>query len=97
MLGKLQIDAIAGTDNGTVTADEVIEFTTDTVLFGSCSYGAITGTDLGTLVAGSPATFIVNAVVKKTVGSESACPETAQWTAEYVLTAPAGTTIDIEP
>jgi hypothetical protein len=98
----LEIHQIAGTSNGTVTSDEVaggnprFEVTINTVLFGSCVYGVDPGTSIGDLVEGKPAHFTANAVAKK-LGGGASCPETAVWTATYVMTEPSNTTISVEP
>ena len=94
--GKLEVEHIAGTHNGTVVADGTTEVTINTVLYGSCIYGATAGTDLGELKEGKPATFVANAVLKKLAGSAVACPETAKWTAEYALTEPSEKTLSVE-
>jgi hypothetical protein len=94
-LGKLTIEHIAGTHNGTVKADSTTEVTMNTVLFGSCIYGPTAGVDLGELKEGKPATFVANAVLQK-LGSNAACPETAKWTAEYTLTEPGEKTLSVE-
>lgn len=93
----LEIHQIAGTSNGTVTADGTFEVTINTVFFGSCIYGVTAGVDIGTLNEGKPATFTANAVAEKFSGSNFACPETSKWTGEYTLTAPSGTTLSVEP
>lgn len=92
--GKLEIHKITGTSNGTVTGiGQVV--TINTVLFGTCTYGTGTGTDLGTLTEGNPAHFDANAIVNRESGSGFACPETAKWVAEYVVTKPSGTTLSV--
>ena len=85
--GSLEIHAIAGTDNGTVTADGEFQVTINTVFFGSCIYGVTSGVDLGELT-GSATTpiFHANAVAEKFSGSAFACPETSKWTATYHVT-----------
>ena len=94
--GKLEVEHIAGTHNGTVRADGTAEVTINTVFFGSCIYGPSGGTDLGELKEGKPATFVVNAVLRKFTGSNLACPETAKWTATYTLTEPVEKTLSVE-
>jgi hypothetical protein len=95
-LGKLTVEKITGTHNGTVKGDSEIGVTMNTVFFGSCVYGVIAGTDLGTLTEGKPATFDANAVAIKLTGSAFACPETAKWTATYTLTEPGEKTLAVE-
>ena len=94
--GKLKVEHIAGTHNGTVKAEGTTEVTVNTVSFGTCVYGPTAGVDLGELKEGKPATFAVNAVLKKLTGSNAACPETAKWTAEYTLTEPKEKTLSVE-
>lgn len=89
-LGKLEIHHIAGTTNGTLTADSEIGVTINTVFFGSCVYGVTAGTHLGVVTGGNPATFHANAVAEKLSGSAFACPATSKWTGTYVNTTPAG-------
>jgi hypothetical protein len=92
--GKLKVEHIAGTHNGTVKSDGITEVTVNTVLFGSCIYGATAGVDLGELKEGKPATFVANAVLQKLSGV--VCPGTAKWTAEYTLTEPGEKTLSVE-
>jgi hypothetical protein len=89
--GKLEVHKIAGTSNGTVTADGTFEVTINTVFFGSCIYGFTSGVDIGELTEGNPAVLHVNAVDEKFSGSNFACPETTKWTGTYNLTTPATT------
>lgn len=95
--GCLEIHKIAGTSNGTVTSDKCevnTEVTINTVFFGSCVYGIESGKSIGDLIEGNPAHFTAKAVAKKLSGSNFACPETANWSATYVLTEPK-TTISV--
>jgi hypothetical protein len=94
--GRLEVEHIAGTHNGTVRADGTAEVTISTVFFGSCIYGPSGGADLGELKEGKPATFVANAVLRKFTGSNLACPETAKWTATYTLTEPVEKTLSVE-
>jgi hypothetical protein len=95
-LGKLEVQNIAGTHNGTVVGDSTTKVTINALFFGSCIYGITEKTDLGELKEGKPATFVANATAEKLTGSAAACPETAKWTAEYTLTEPAGKTLSVE-
>jgi len=95
-LGKTEIHRIAGTHNGTVTADASTEVTINTVFFGSCIYGATSGASIYELKEGKAATKEVNAVVEKFSGSAFACPSTAKWTGTYVLTSPVNTTLSVQ-
>ncbi len=96
LAGKLEVEHIAGTHNGTVKADTTTEVTVNTILFGTCVYGPTAGVDLGELKEGKPATFVANAVVEKLTGSSVTCPKTAKWTAEYTLTEPGEKTLSVE-
>jgi cytoskeletal protein CcmA (bactofilin family) len=91
--GKLEVEHIAGTHNGTVKADGTIEVTINTVFFGSCIYGYQSGATLGELKEGKPATFVVNSAPKKLSGL---CPTSTTWTAEYTLTEPKEKTLSVE-
>jgi hypothetical protein len=93
--GRLEVEQIAGTHNGTVKADATTEVTIETGLFGSCIYGFESGTSLGKLEEGKSASFIANAVAKR-FGSNFACPSTAKWTAEYTLTEANEKTLAVE-
>jgi hypothetical protein len=91
---KLEIHRIAGTSNGTLTADGEIEVTINTFFFGSCIYRAESGISLGDVTEGLPAVFHANAIVRRTA-TNPACPETAVWTGTYTLTSPANTTLSV--
>jgi len=93
--GKLEVHKIAGTSNGTVTADGTFEVTINTIFFGSCIYGVTSGVDLGEITEGKPAIFHANAVAEKFSGSALACPATSRWTATYTVTAPSETTLSV--
>jgi len=93
--GKLEVTNASTAHNGTVKTDGTIEVTINITLFGSCIYGFDAGTDIGELKEGKPATFVVNALVKR-FGSNFACPTTAKWTAEYTLTEPKEKTLSVE-
>jgi hypothetical protein len=88
--GTLEIHHIAGTDNGTVTANGFKV----TVLFPfniTCIFET-KNLDIGTLTEGKPATMDINAVVT----SESKnCPTTSKWEGTYVMTSPANTTVGV--
>jgi hypothetical protein len=93
---KLKVHKIAGTSNGTVTSDNQIEVTINTVLFGSCIYGVAAESSVGTITEGkgTAATFVANATAKR-FGTNFACPETSKWTGTYVLTTPSATTLSV--
>jgi hypothetical protein len=93
---KLKVHKIAGTSNGTLTSDSQIEWTINTVLFGSCVFGVAAETSVGTLSEGkgTAATFTANATVKR-FGTNFACPETYRLTGTYVLTVPSATTFSV--
>ena len=86
--GKLEVHKIAGTSNGTLTADTESRVTIQTFFFGSCVYTIPPGKSIGDLTEGNPAVFHANAVAHKATGSEFACPTTSVWTATYTLTEP---------
>jgi hypothetical protein len=94
-LANTEIHKIAGTSNGTVTADGVTEITINTVFFGSCVYGVKNGASIGDITEGNPAMYHVNAVTWRLAGSNFACPETDRWTATYTLTSPVNTTLSV--
>ena len=94
-LANTEIHKIAGTSNGTVTADGVTEITINTLFFGSCVYGVPNGHSIGDITEGNPPTFHVNAITWKLAGSAIACPETDIWTATYTLTLPKNTTLSV--
>ena len=85
-----QINAIAATSNGTVIADEEIKMTIVGLFEGeTCNYGVEAGTSIGTLTEGSPATFDINAVVKRLAGHSCFFgPETLKMTGRFVITSP---------
>lgn len=94
--GKIEVEHIAGTHNGTVKADAELAVKFNTVFFGICIYGITEGAPLGELKEGKPATLIFNAVGEKGAGSGMICPESAVWTAEYTLTEPKEKTLSVE-
>jgi len=98
--GKLKVERIAGTSNGTVKVDEKGEarVTINTVFFGSCVYGVKAGAHLGIITEGkaNESHFTAeNAAVEKLEGSNVACPPKANWSATYVLTVPKETTLSV--
>lgn len=93
--GKLEIQKIAGTSNGTVIADEQTRVTINTIFFGSCTYAFESGKSIGDLTEGKPAVLHMNALMHTAAGSELACQTTAVFNATYTLTEPASTTISV--
>lgn len=93
--GKLHIEWISGTSNGTVTGSgfKVTVFTPSIGV--TCSYTLGTGTHLGELIGGTPATLAINATVKGAAGNSILCPASAVWTANYTVTTP--TTLKVTP
>jgi len=98
------VDRIAGTSNGTVTTVKkpggggtAFRVTINTVLFGSCIYAITSNVSLGDVTEGKPGVLHPKAAAEKSSGSGFACPETAVWTATYVVTKPANTTLSISP
>jgi len=94
--GKLEVHRIAGTHNGTVTADGTFEWTFNTVFFGTCIYGFTAGNSIGDLTEGKPAVFHYNAVVEKFSGSAFACPSTGKLTGTFEVTSPSNTTLSVQ-
>jgi hypothetical protein len=94
--GEFEIHAIAGTDNGTVTASG-FNFTT-TVTGISCSFYFPEGTIYGTLTASGSgnANIDINTVLSKKEGS-FLCPSSLQWVEGFRQTAPSGTALFVEP
>lgn len=94
--GKLEIHAISGTDNGTVTATG-FRFTT-TFLGASCIYGFPEARDLGVLTgsATGDAVLDISSVFTKIEGS-FVCPLTVTWKEEFTQTGPSGTALYVEP
>jgi hypothetical protein len=92
--GGFEIHKIAGTSNGTVTADGISEWTVSTVFFGSCVYAVTAGTSIGDVTEGKPAILHINAVTHRVSGPVP-CPETALWLGTYTLTSPSNTTLSV--
>jgi hypothetical protein len=90
--GTLEIHKIAGTSNGTVTGSG---FKVTVLVFGfiDCEYQVGEGTDIGSITEGKPAVFTAAAVTVKTKGF--GCPEEAEWSATYTMTAPSNTTLSV--
>ena len=90
LLGGLKVSGVAATSNGTVIADEEIKMTIVGLFEGeTCNYGVEAGTSIGTLTEGSPATFDINAVVKRLAGHSCFFgPETLKMTGRFVITSP---------
>ncbi len=93
--GSLEIHRIAGTSNGTVTADGPIEVTINTVLFGSCVFLITSGKSFGDLTEGKPAILHVNVPLDKISGSNFACPPSIVLTGTFTLTEPKETTVSV--
>ncbi len=97
-LGKLRINNIAGTSNGTVIADEQIRVTVPGLFGEKCVYGAAAGVSIGDLTEGNPAILHVNTIVEKTEPVGDTCffgEQTGRWTATYAITSPANTTLSV--
>ena len=90
--GGLEVHNIAGTFNGTVTADGETRVTINTIFFGSCTYALQSGESIGDITEGNPAVLHANAVLRS---RSIQCPMTAVWTATYTLTKPSGTTLAV--
>jgi hypothetical protein len=89
-LPKWEVHKIAGTSNGTVTADAADEMTINTVFFGSCIYGASAGSSIGEITEGDPAVLHTNAVTTR-FGTNFACPSTSRLSGTLTLTTPVTT------
>jgi hypothetical protein len=86
-LGELEIERIAGTENGTVSA-QAMEVTVAGVLpTYDCTYGFVEKTDVGTFT-GETQVVNLSATATRTSGT-FICPPTATWEAGYKLTKPA--------
>jgi len=94
--GKLEVHRIAGTHNGTITADGTLQWTINTVFFGSCVYAVTSGNSIGDLTEGNPGVLHVNAVAEKVPPSSVFCPSTSKWTGTYQVTSPSNTTMSIQ-
>jgi len=94
--GELEIHAISGSDNGTVTATG-FNFTT-TAFGASCIYGFAKATDIGTLTASGTGNAIldVNTVFTKISGS-LICPADLKWSEQFRQVKPSGTGLYVEP
>ncbi|HET8815695.1 MAG TPA: hypothetical protein VFM51_12175 [Solirubrobacterales bacterium] len=96
--GNLVIHHIAGTTNGTLTAED-FEVTVDT-FFGPCTYVAGEGTHLGTLTGNSStsghATMDINAIVTRKAEDpdDGTCPSSARWVGTYTVTSPTGLNVE---
>jgi hypothetical protein len=87
-LGTLEVHSISGTTNGTVTASGVVIGNT---IFGTdCLYESGTGKDLGTLNGSTTgnATIHIEISVNEAEPKKSICPDTATWTAAFLVTGP---------
>jgi hypothetical protein len=95
--GTLEIHAISGTDNGTVTVSG-FKITIYVQAFGvSCFYGFSTS-DLGTLTGNGSGSAIldINTLFFKKEGSVL-CPTDLKWTEEFTQEKPVGTGLFVEP
>ena len=95
--GTLEIHAITGTDNGTVTVSGV-KITIHNAFFGDCIYGFATGEHMGTLTSSGTGSSIIdiNTVFLKKEGGIT-CPEELRWTEEFTQEKPSGTALYVEP
>lgn len=96
-VGPIEVDRIAGTSNGTVTALGTFRVTISTGLFGSCIYGVTAGVSIGDYIEGNPGIFQPKAAAEKFSGSSFACPSTSTWGGKWVVTKPANTTLSVSP
>src|SRR6187402_3786969 len=87
--GSLEVHHIAGTKNGTVTGSG---FHVSIHVFGTtCVYGlGESKKDLGTLTGSTSgtATVDIDAIVFEQTAPKFLCPDSARWTAKYLVTGP---------
>lgn len=81
--GSLEVQYIAGTENGTVLGKKT-EVTLG-ILGTSCTYGFGEESDLGTLTGGESPVIDISTEIPKTAGGAT-CPASVRWVAEYKLT-----------
>jgi hypothetical protein len=97
--GTLEIHAITGSDNGTVTVSGFkITITIEGLGGVSCVYGFSTGEHLGTLTASGSGHAIldVSTIFLKKEGS-FLCPSQLTWAEEFEQEVPSGTPLYVEP
>jgi hypothetical protein len=91
--GNFEIHKIAGTSNGTLTADGPVEVTIGAPIVGSCVYIIQSGKSIGDITEGKPAIIHFNTVLNRIVNP--LCPETAKFKGTYTLTSPTNTTLSV--
>ena len=96
--GTLEVHAITGTDNGTVTVSGFRITIYNAALGGSCIYGFATGEHIGVLTAsGSNSAILdINTIFLKKEGS-FLCPASLNWAEEFQQVQPNGTALYVEP
>jgi len=96
--GTLEIHAITGTDNGTVTVSGFKLTIYNEGLGGTCTYGFGIGEHLGVLTGNGSGNAVldINTVFLKKEGS-FLCPESLKWTEEFQQVSPSGTPLYVEP
>jgi hypothetical protein len=86
--GTLEVHHIAGTNDGTLIASGAVIGNT---IFGTnCLYQSGTGKHLGTLNGATEgdATIHINITVTEAEPKKFICPDTANWTASFLVTSP---------
>jgi hypothetical protein len=91
--GELEIHAIAGSDNGTITM-KGFRFKTETLSFGTCVYTAGTGVHLGSITAsGTGASQIHFGVTLPKKEGSALCPGDITWIEHWEQVKPSGTAL----
>jgi hypothetical protein len=95
--GEIEIHAISGTDDGTLTM-KGFAFTTNTVQYGVCTYTAGTGTHLGKITASKTGEAVIDfeVVMTKKEGGVL-CPSDITWWEHWLQKVPSGTALFVEP
>jgi hypothetical protein len=95
--GEIEIHAISGSDNGTITM-KGFAFTTNTAQYGVCTYTAGTGAHLGTITASKTGAAVIDfeVVLNKKEGS-LLCPPDITWWEHWLQNAPRETPLFVEP
>ena len=91
--GELEIKNIAGTTNGTVVSKNA-RVTIKSTIFGiSCTANTGAGTTIGTLTGAKTSTAQATMDINGVITLENGCGDST-WTGSYLVTSPAGLTVD---
>jgi hypothetical protein len=95
--GEIEIHAISGSDDGTITL-KGFAFTTNTVQYGDCIYTAGTGVHLGKITASKTGQAVIDfeVVLTKKEGSVL-CPADISWWEHWIQNVPRETALFVEP